>query len=138
MLMSLGLFVFTLKSVPFQKIDRQTRERWAKSERFGAPAATQHIGPGDDTITLSGVLLPQLTGGPVHLETLRTMKSGGKAWILAQGDGRILGMWYIEAINETQTHFTTTGKAKKIEFTLILQRYGEEIPDMLGDLADSL
>jgi phage protein U len=136
--MSLGWFVFTLKTAPFNKLKYQSKENWAKAQRFGQRPATQHIGPGDDTITLDGMIAPQITGSPKNLETLRRMKAEGKAWVLTSGTGDVLGQWFVEEIDETRTHFTNIGQAKKIEFTIKLERYGEDDTDLLGNLRDSL
>ena len=35
------------------------------NNRIGARPAYQYLGPDDETTTLSGVLLPEVTGGPV-------------------------------------------------------------------------
>ncbi len=136
--MSLGLYVFTRTTAPFHKSKRQTKENWSTANRFGQRPANQHIGPGEESITLDGVIAPSITGGPKNLDTLRSMQSEGKAWILTSGTGDVLGQWIIESVDETRTAFTSDGQARKIEFTLSLKRYGEEDPDQLGDLVNSL
>uniref|UniRef100_UPI001BD36111 phage tail protein n=1 Tax=Sodalis sp. dw_96 TaxID=2719794 RepID=UPI001BD36111 len=67
MMMTLGLFVFTLKTVPYQNLNRATEYRWPTNSRVGLPPAAQFLGPGNDHITLSGILLPELTGGRLSL-----------------------------------------------------------------------
>ncbi|MCZ4281691.1 phage tail protein [Kiloniella laminariae] len=138
MLMSLGLFVFSQNQAPLQKTSRSSKENWSKSERFGVRPATQHIGPGEDTLRIDGIIAPAIAGSPRNLDTLRRMMAEGKAWILTSGRGDVLGMWIIEGIDETRTHFTSDGQPRKIEFTISLERYGEEDPDLLGELEDSL
>lgn len=137
MLMSLGLFVFSLQTAPFTTIRRSTSQRWSENKRFGKRAATQFLGPGTDEITINGMIAPELTGTSANLDKLRRMAASGKAWILTQGDGKILGQWFIERVEETGKHYTRQGLPQKIDFTLSLKRYGEENPDQLGDLSDS-
>ncbi|WP_343560436.1 phage tail protein [Kiloniella sp. b19] len=137
MLMSLGLYVFQLKSAPISKIDRTTKQNWAVTQRVGKRPATQHIGPSDDTITLTGALAPEITGKDIELETLRDMMRSGKAWILTTGTGQVLGPWIILEIKETRRHLTNLGQARFIDFTLSLRRYGEDQTSELGAPIDS-
>ena len=58
MLMALGQFVFGLDTLAFDTLRRATAWRHPSNSRVGAMPARQSLGPGDDTITLSGVLAP--------------------------------------------------------------------------------
>ncbi len=138
MLMALGLFVFGLNTAPFDSVKRSTAQRWEVRNRVGGNPAHQWAGRGDDTMTIDGVLMPELTGGPSNLDTLRAMADSGKAWILTAGDGTIRGKWFIDSVEETRTGFLTNGAARKIEFSLTLRRYWDDTADQLGDLMDSL
>lgn len=137
MLMSLGLFVFSLKTAPFETVKRSTAQRWSSTNRHGILPATQYLGPGEDTITIDGKLAPELTGGTSNIDQLRKMAGEGKAWILTQGDGSILGQWFIQSVDETRKEYTKEGHPRIIEFNLKLKRYGEERPENLGKLKDS-
>jgi uncharacterized protein len=137
-LMSLGLFVFSLKTAPFDKINRSTDYRWAENARFNQGAAAQFLGPGTDTITLTGQLAPQITGGSYNLDLLRIMAGTGKAWPLIDGRGFPLGYWYIESQSEDRSYLTDDGQARKIDFTLKLKRYFGKDVSNLGDLAVSI
>jgi phage protein U len=134
MLATLGVFVFTLKTAPFQQLRRATGWRWVGNNRHGRRAAYQFAGPGDDIITLSGVLLPEITGGPTTLDALRLMGDQGKAWPFIGGDGTIYGLWIIENVEETKTVFFENGTARKIEFSLSLKRADDTRIDQLGAL----
>lgn len=118
----LGRFVFGLRTAPFDQLRRSTSQRIASNNRFGLQAAHQHLGPGDDTITLSGTLMPELTGGPSTLDDLRWMASQGRSYPLLDGEGYYYGYWLIESIEETKSVFMAGGVARKIEFSLSLQR----------------
>lgn len=122
MLMSLGLFVFGLDTLAFDTLRRQTAWRHPSNSRVGARPARQFIGPGDDTITLSGILAPEFKGTARSLDTLREMADSGKAWALVSGSSpaEIFGAWVIESMSETGTIFTREGKARRIEFELQL------------------
>lgn len=118
----LGRFVFGLRTAPFDQLRRSTAQRIASNNRFGQIAAHQHLGPGDESITLSGTLMPELTGGPSTLDDLRWMADQGRSFPLLDGDGYYYGYWLIESIEETKSVFMTGGVARKIEFSLSLKR----------------
>ncbi|WP_263264907.1 phage tail protein [Pseudomonas sp. RIT-PI-S] len=132
MMMALGLFVFGLETLAYQEFQRQTRWRHASTSRIGAPPARQFTGRGDETLTLPGVLLPGLAGAPLSLDTLRYMADTGKAWPLVEGTGRLYGAWVIESLQETRTLFFRDGAARRIEFSLALQRIDDGKDDALG------
>jgi phage protein U len=132
MMMALGMFVFTLETLVYQELQRQTDWRHGTTSRIGTNPARQYLGRGEDAITLPGVLLPALLGTPLSLDTLRVMADTGKSWPLIEGTGRILGTWVIESINETRTLFFRDGAARRIEFTIALKRVDDGRADILG------
>lgn len=132
MMMALGMFIFSLETLVYQELQRQTEWRHGSTSRVGTNPARQFLGRGDDSITLPGVLLPALAGTPLSLDTLRYMADTGKAWPLVEGTGRILGIWVIESINETRTLFFQDGAARRIEFTIALKRIDDGRVDLLG------
>lgn len=132
MMMTLGMFVFSLPTLAYQELQRQTEWRHPSTSRIGARPARQYIGPGEDSITLPGVLVPELAGEVLALDTLRIMADTGKAWPLIEGTGKIYGLWVIESLSETRTLFFRDGAARRIEFTLSLKRIDEGRVDQLG------
>jgi phage protein U len=137
MMMALGMFVFSLHTLAYQELQRQTDWRHPSTNRVGANPARQFVGKGEDAITLPGVLLPELAGTVLSLDTLRYMADTGKAWPLVEGTGRILGTWVIESISETRTLFFQDGAARRIEFTIALKRIDDGQVDMLGSFISS-
>lgn len=121
-MMSLGVFSFSLATAAYQDLQRQMAWRHASSERVGARAAHQYVGPGDETITLSGLIAPPLTGRLGSLDTLRDMADQGRSWPLVDGTGRVYGAYVIESINETGSLFFADGTPRKVEFQIALKR----------------
>ena len=132
MMLSLGMFVFSLSTLAYQELRRQTNWRHASNSRVGAPPALQFVGRGDDTITLPGIILPELAGSVLSLDALRLMANTGKAWPMVEGTGRIYGLWVIESLSETKTVFFRDGTPRRIEFTLTLKRTDDDRIDLLG------
>lgn len=137
MMMALGMFIFSLETLVYQELQRQTEWRHGSTSRIGTNPARQFLGRGDDSITLPGVLLPALAGTPLSVDTLRYMADTGKAYPLVEGTGRILGIWVIESINETRTLFFQDGAARRIEFTIALKRIDDGRVDLLGSTVSS-
>jgi len=137
MMMSLGMFVFDLGNVPFQELERQSEWRHAANNRLGQRPRRQYLGPGEDSITLSGELRPEITGGSLSLDALRVMADTGKAWVLVAGTGRIYGLFIIESIKENNTDFFRDGTPRKISFSLSLKRTDNNSVDKLGQLSIS-
>lgn len=105
MMLALGMFVFSLSTAAYQELQRQTNWRHASNSRIGAAPARQFLGRGDDTITLPGIILPELAGTTLSLDTIRLMANTGTAWPMVEGSGRIYGLWVIESLSETNTLF---------------------------------
>ncbi|MCM2973490.1 phage tail protein [Larsenimonas suaedae] len=134
MLMALGMFVFETGTVPYQELQRRTEWRHASQSRVGDRLAYQFLGPGTDTITLSGTLLPAFTGGRVSLDQIRDMADQGQAWPLVEGTGKHYGLWVITGVDETSSTLFRDGAAAKIEFSLTLEHVDDERTDLIGDL----
>lgn len=132
MMMALGMFVFSLPTLAYQELQRQTDWRHPSSSRVGTNPARQFAGRGEDAITLPGIILPELAGTALSLDALRMMADTGKAWPLVEGTGRILGIWIIDSVSETRTLFFQDGAARRIEFSISLKRIDDGQVDKLG------
>lgn len=122
MLMSLGMFAFDLATLPFQELDEKAAWRHGSTPRFGARPASQFLGPGEDSITLSGTLLPGVAGSLGSMAALMQMADQGEAWPLVDGEGDIHGVFIIESIGQKKGHFIVGGTPRKIDFTIELKR----------------
>lgn len=122
----LGLFVFSVETAPYQQLKRLTKQKWVSNSRIGTRPGYQYLGPDEETITLTGTLYPELTGGQKNLSMLNSMASSGKPFALLSGDGDALGLWVIEQMEETHSHFHRNGAARKIVFSLSLKRVDDD------------
>ena len=134
MMLTLGLFVFQLQTVPYQSLQRDVDYRWPANNRVGLRPLPQFLGVNEEKITLSGVLMPEITGGKLSLLALNLMADEGKAWPLLEGSGTIYGMFVVNSVSETHTEFFSNGAPRKIEFTLTLTRVDESLAAMFGDM----
>lgn len=122
MLAALGMFVFETDSALFDELARTRNWRHAKTDRFGARPASQFVGPGDDTVTLTGKIVPGIAGEYSSIAKLVDMADEGDALPLADGSGNILGQFTIESVDEKHGNLVDTGQARTVDFTLSLRR----------------
>ena len=122
MMMALGYFIFSRLTVPFQQNQHDMSWRHPSNSRVGARPASQFVGVDNEIMVLSGVLLPEITGGELSLDTVRKMADTGKAYPLIDGRGTVHGHFVIEGISKTHSEFFSDGAARKIEFTISLKR----------------
>lgn len=135
MMMALGMFVFSLPTLAYQALRRQTTWRHASNARIGAAPAYQFVGQGDDTITLSGWFAPAFMGSGGALTLLRRMGDTGRAYMLVDGSGTVHGAYILENLDEEQTLLDITGQAQRYDFTLTLKRVSDEhARTLLNDL----
>ncbi|QWP76073.1 phage tail protein [Lysobacter sp. K5869] len=122
MLMALDTFVFSLPTLAYDRLERSTTWRHVAADRLGARPSRQFVGPGDDTIRLSGLIAPELTGMAASLDVLRAMADDGNAYALVEGTGVVYGAFTVGEVNEVKTQFFADGAAWRIEFTMTLTR----------------
>lgn len=135
MMMALGLFVFQLSTASYQELQRQTSWRHPSNSRVGNSPAYQFTGKGEDAITLSGEIYPEITGYQENIDPLRNMADTGKAFILIEGTGKIYGMVIIDSVQETRSVFFNNGGARKISFSISLKIVKQYQPSILGSLS---
>lgn len=135
MMMALGTFVFSLPELAYQQLQHAAAWRHSSSERVGARAARQFVGPGDETVDLSGLVAPELTGSPASLDTLRSLADEGRPLSLVDGTGVVYGAFVITSLNQTRTLFFQDGAARRIEFQLSLLRVDDDAMAVAGDQA---
>lgn len=126
MMMSLGTFAFSLSTAAYQQLQRQMSWRHPTSERVGARAARQYVGPGEETIDLSGVIHAELADDLLTLDVLRELAAEGRPLALVEGNGTVYGAYVILSINEGRTEFFSDGTPRRIDFQLQLARTDDD------------
>lgn len=121
-LYALGLFVFSTDTALFDGLRRREDWRHGQQSRFGARDAFQFIGPGQDSITIGGTLVPQVQGSFTSLDTLRDMAAEGEVYQLIRGDGRVEGGFVITGLDTDAGFLLIDGIPRKVDFTLELAR----------------
>lgn len=124
-MLALGAYRFSLDTAAYQQFSRETQYNWPEQERTGLGPLLQHTGPGSDSITLQGVILPEFKGGTGQLSLMRGQADLGVPLPLISGRGNYFGLFVIASIHEGQTVFWPDGTPRRVEFTVTLKKYNE-------------
>lgn len=140
-LLSLGLFIFATGQTAIDEIQRKTSYRYGTGNAIGVLPTLQFLGQDNDTMTLPGVLYPEITDRPIVLDELRDMANTGQSYALLGGDGTYFGLWKITDIEETRKHLLPDGTPRKIEFSINLKlqddRQREDVAILQQDILES-
>lgn len=123
-MLKLGTFSFSVSTAAYQSLKRSAEYKWASQERFGKAPVYQAISPGEQTISLSGVIYPEYRGGFSQVPTLRALAGTMSPHVMVSGSGESLGRWVITKVEETGGTFADAGRARIIEFSLELVYVG--------------
>lgn len=119
----LGMFVFTQKTIPFQTLDRESNWRHLTNSVVGGMPKTQFTGKEGEKITISGRLMPEITGGRFSIKMLELMADSGGSFPLIDGATfELVGFFVIESLSETRSEMFGDGAPRAIDFTLNLKR----------------
>ncbi|WP_234036217.1 phage tail protein [Porphyrobacter sp. YT40] len=132
-LMTLGMFVFSIDTALYDRLNRSREWRHATAERFGARAAAQYVGPGGDNVSISGLIVPEIAGRYSALDTLADMAATGDSYPLMNGLGRILGHYRIVRLDEDHAFIMAGGMPRNVAFKIELERSDDET-DNLGSI----
>lgn len=126
MLLALGEWIFATDSAGFNQLQRKRSWRHPSGDRVGARPASQFAGPGDDTVTLSGVLAPGFAGNRDALDDIAAMADAGRAYAVVDGEGYVYGAYVITDLDETKRELLIDGMARLCDFTISLKRVDDD------------
>ena len=121
-MLTIGPVAFSVAEAAYQALSRATQYRLPAHERIGTQLAYQYTGPGEDSITLSGTIMPTYRGRPGVLDDLRELAAAGESRLLTSGTGEAFGRWIIGEVTEERSALFSDGRARKIEFKVKLLR----------------
>jgi phage protein U len=124
---ALGDYRFSIPTAAYQDLERTNEWRWATVDRIGVTPAKQFMGPGEDAITMSGIIYPGMVASRQGLEQVPRMRAEaalGLPRLLVDGSGRVWGEYVITNLREGQKTFFSDGAPRAIEFSISLSAYG--------------
>lgn len=125
-LLSLGSYQFSMDTAAHDSLKRSKTYRWVQQQRLTREPASQFVGVGAESISLSGKIYPHFRGGLDQIEEMRAEADKGEALTLVDGQGTNLGQWVIKSISDTQKRYTGPGIPRCIDFSVSLQSYGAD------------
>jgi uncharacterized protein len=135
----------------FETMERDSLFTWVSSDRLSRDPAMQFTGPGEEHFVVEGRMFPYHFGGLSTLQRLRDAGRSGKPYILvrfyplkseadaqqnianlAAGNGiswgcENLGNVVIKRVRSHESKIGAVGVAHKIDFTLELTKYGDDV-----------
>lgn len=135
-MMSLGYFVFMRQTTPYQETSREMSWNHPTNNVVGKLPRTQFTGKASESLSISGTLLPELTGGRISLTMLEIMAEKGNAYPLIDGASFLIRGWFvIENISVQSSYFFGDGTPRRIDFSMNLKRVDDS---MLVDIVDNV
>ena len=121
-LLTYGMFVFGMNRLNYQELERRTSWKHGKGARYMARDAGQYLGPGDQTITINGMLVPEIAGTYGDIERLLEMGDTGDVYPLILGTGLILGEFRMLGLDDRWRHIIAGGLPRIVDFAVDLER----------------
>lgn len=122
MLYMLGTLSLLTGGMSIDAMERNTSASIATKPLIGAYQAHEFTGEGDEEITLSGQILPQVLGGMNELETLHQMRRAGTRFPVLRGDGWRPGWFVITAISEQHREIVGNGVGFVVQHSITMVR----------------
>lgn len=123
--MLLGPFRFSLSTACYDELSRSSQWDWPEVPRVGAMPALQYTGPRNDTMTMTGRIIPGFTGGVEQLAQMRALADLGRPLFLVDGMGRVHGNWVIESVRDNGTAHFKDGMPRIAQFEIALKKYND-------------
>lgn len=127
MLLALGQFVFNVDTMTYDELQRS--RSWSYASNAIAQGRDQHqfTGAGEDTVTIPFLIYQSHGfGNRQSIDDLSEMADSGSGYVLIDGSGYLYGVFAITAIDETRSHITNRGVARKIDGTMKLMRVDDD------------
>ena len=124
-----GFALFSLTSTPYSGVSTSKNYRHAFNDRVGNRASNQYLGVGEDTINITGTLVPFVTGGRVSLQRFQAQADSGMPFPLIESNGTVHGFYVITSITTEETEHIQDGRPKVIEYALSFKRTGNDSLD---------
>lgn len=127
MLLCLGQFVFSVDTMTYSEIQRSRSWSHASNSIAQGRDKYQFTGAGEESVTIPFMIYQSHGfGDRQSIDDISEMADSGSGFVLVDGSGYIYGVFVITAIDETRSHITNTGVARKIDGTMKLTRVDDD------------
>lgn len=122
-LLSVGPHLFRVAARSYEEMERKAEASLAVLQRVGQHPSVQMMGPGEQTLTITGTLYAAL-GGSAEAEALLAEPALGRPLMLVTGTGRVLGRYVLRSVTQRDSEPTAAGVARRIAYDIAMVRYG--------------
>lgn len=127
MLLALGQFVFSVDTMTYSELQRSRSWSYASNSIAQGRDQHQYTGVGEETVTIPFLIYQSHGfGNRQSIDDLSEMADSGSGYVLIDGSGYLYGVFAITAIDETRSHITNRGVARKIDGTMKLMRVDDD------------
>ncbi|ODU62355.1 MAG: hypothetical protein ABS99_00785 [Acetobacteraceae bacterium SCN 69-10] len=121
MLLSIGPLVFDLVN-NLTGTTHDVETDFARKDVVSARRPFEHVGDGDETLRLEGVLHPAHLGGSGALTALRRIQREAMPQMVVRGDGLVFGWYVVTRSSARGTWLDAAGAPRRIETSVDLSR----------------
>lgn len=127
MLLCLGQFVFNIDTMTYSELQRSRSWSYASNSIGQGRDQHQYTGAGEETVTIPFLIYQSHGfGNRQSIDDLSEMADSGSGYVLIDGSGYLYGVFAISAIDETRSHISSLGVARKIDGTMKLMRVDDD------------
>ncbi|RVU13205.1 phage tail protein [Methylobacterium oryzihabitans] len=114
----------TLDTFPFSAdgVEREIEADFARHDVMNRRRPHEFEGAGDETLDISGSILPFHTGGLSHLDLAQSLCEDGRELFVMRGDGRVLGWYVLKKVGERHRDIGPGGVGFVVGHRLGLER----------------
>ena len=123
-MLQIGPVQFTVRGPGYDSLAHAARFEWPAQGRFGRRDALQFTGEGEESVQVQGTIYTDHMTGAGAIRQLKALARVPQ--MVVAGSGDVLGLWSIVDVTNVQTYAKADGTPRKIEFTVVLLRYGED------------
>ena len=116
----LGGVVMDTRPFNADKFDRTASADLVEKAVMGGLKPSEFMGQGEDTLTITGQLLPFKTGGLAEFEMLDEMRRTGARFPVMRGDGKRLGTYAITDISERHGQLMRDGVGFTVKYLSLI------------------
>ncbi len=122
MLYMIGAVTLDTTPFPVDEVEPTAAADFAIKPVLGVRPRREFMGEGEETLTLSGRLLPSKIGGLLELESLQSIRRAGEAVPVMRGDGTMLGWFVITQISSPHGNLERDGIGFTIDYRITMAR----------------
>ncbi len=122
MLYTIGALNLDTRPFSVDEVQRSASADFANKPVMGGLVAREFMGEGEDTLSVSGQLLPFKIGGMTELELAHGLRRAGQMLPVQRGDGARLGWYTIDKITEGHKELMRDGVGFFIRYSIDLTK----------------